>query len=54
MSREMREVDAASSVVIMEINEVAESWHSSFLIHLGGLYSFHGHCLYHEGQWTPS
>lgn len=50
----MREVDAASSVAIMETNEAAESWHSSFPIHLGGLYPFHRHCLYHKGQWTPS
>lgn len=34
----MREVDAASSVVIIETKKVAKSWHSSFPIHLGGLY----------------
>lgn len=50
MRRDMREVDADGSVVIMKTKEVAESWHSSFPIHLGGLYPLCRHHLCHEGQ----
>lgn len=43
-------MDPASSVVIVETKAVAESWHSSLLIRLGGLYPLRRHCLCHEGQ----
>lgn len=52
--RDMKEVDAASSVVMMKTKEVAKSCHGSFPIRLGGLYSLCRHHLCHEGQQTPS
>jgi len=45
----MREVGAASAVVILETKEVAESWQSPFPTHPGGLYPLCRHRICRKG-----